>query len=46
MKKSILNYNAPEVDICEVVAEYGFSNSLSQGAILPGFGSEEDDLIY
>ena len=42
MKKNILGYTAPEVEIFEVVAEQGYGNS----ALLPGFGSEEDDLIY
>ena len=49
MKKNILSYSAPEVNIYEVVAERGYSNSLvggGTGAILPGYGSEEDDLIY
>ena len=42
MKKNILSYSAPEVEIFEVVAERGYGDS----AILPGFGSESDDLIY
>ncbi len=42
MKKMILSYSAPEVEIFEVVAERGYGDS----AILPGFGSESDDLIY
>lgn len=42
MKKTFLSYSAPEIDIFEVVAEQGYGNS----AILPGFGVEEDDLIY
>ena len=42
MKKNILSYSAPEVEIFEVVAEKGYGDS----AILPGFGSESDDLIY
>ena len=42
MKKTVLSYSAPEIDIFEVVAEQGYGNS----AILPGFGVEEDDLIY
>ena len=42
MKKMILSYSAPEIDIFEVVAERGYGDS----AILPGFGSESDDLIY
>ena len=44
MKKNILSYSAPEVNIYEVVAERGYS--VSTGPTLPGFGSEEDDLIY
>jgi hypothetical protein len=44
MKKNILGYSAPEVNIYEVVAEKGYS--VSTGTTLPGFGSEEDDLIY
>ena len=35
-------YLKPEIDIFEVVAEKGYGDS----AILPGFGSESDDLIY
>ena len=42
MKKTFLSYSAPEVEIFEVVAERGYGDS----AILPGFGSESDDLIY
>ena len=44
MKKNILGYSAPEVNIYKVVAEQGYS--VSTGTTLPGFGSEEDDLIY
>ena len=44
MKKNILGYTAPEVNIYEVVAERGYS--VSTGTPLPGFGSEEDGLIY
>ena len=50
MKKNILSYSAPEIDIFEVVAERGYSVSEPVpggiGSMLPGFGSEEDDLIY
>ena len=50
MKKNILGYTAPEVEICDVVAErgYGVTEPLpgGTGATLPGFGSEEDNLIY
>jgi hypothetical protein len=44
MKKTVLSYSAPEIDIVEVVAEQGYS--VSSGTTLPGFGSEEGDLIY
>ena len=50
MKKNILGYTAPEVNIYEVVAERGYSVSEpvpgGMGTTLPGFGSEEDTLIY
>ncbi len=51
MKRNILSYTAPEVQIFEVVAERGYSVSEpipggGFGTNLPGFGSEEDDLIY
>ena len=50
MKKNILGYTAPEVNIFEVVAERGYNVSEPVsggiGSMLPGFGSEEDDLIY
>ena len=52
MKRNILSYTAPEVNIYEVVAERGYGNSIGgdiiggPGATLPGFGSEEEDLIY
>ena len=50
MKKTILGYTAPEFEIFEVVAEKGYSVSEPVpggiGSTLPGFGSEEDDLIY
>ena len=42
MKKNILSYSAPEVDIFEVAVEGGYGNS----TLLPGFGSEEDELTY
>ena len=42
MKKTILSYSAPEVNIFEVVAERGYGDSV----ILPGFGSEDDELVY
>ena len=50
MKKNILSYSAPEIDIFEVVAEKGYSVSEPVpggiGSMLPGFGSEEDELVY
>ena len=51
MKKTILSYSAPMVNMFEVVAERGYSVSeplpgSGLGPVLPGFGSEEDDLIY
>ncbi len=50
MKKTVLSYSAPAIDIFEVVAERGYSVSEpvpgGVGSMLPGFGSEEDDLIY
>ena len=51
MKRNILGYTAPEVNIFEVVAERGYNVSEpipggGFGTNLPGFGSEEDDLIY
>ena len=42
MKKNILSYSAPKVDIFEVAVEGGYGNS----TLLPGFGSEEDELTY
>ena len=51
MKRNILGYTAPQIDIFEVVAERGYNVSEpipggGFGTNLPGFGSEEDDLIY
>ena len=50
MKKNILGYTTPMVNIFEVVAERGYSVSEplpgGTGATLPGFGSEEDSLVY
>ena len=50
MKKTILGYTAPEIEIFEVVAEKGYSVSEPVpggiGSTLPGFGSEEDELVY
>jgi hypothetical protein len=46
----ILSYSAPEVNMFEVVAEKGYSVSEPVpggiGSTLPGFGSEEDNLVY
>ena len=44
MKKTVLSYSAPQIDIFEVVAERGYS--VSTGTTLPGFGWEEDELVY
>ena len=51
MKKIILSYSAPEVNIFEVVAERGYNVSEpiiggGAGATLPGFGSEGDEFVY
>ena len=51
MKKNILGYTAPELNIFEVVAERGYNTSEpiiggGTSTTLPGFGSESDDLIY
>ena len=50
MKQTVLSYSAPEIDIFEVVAERGYSVSElvpgGVGSTLPGFGSEEDELVY
>ena len=50
MEREILSYSAPEIDIFEVVAEHGYSVSEpvpgGVGSTLPGFGTEEDDLVY
>ena len=50
MKKNILGYSAPEMNVYEVVAERGYSVSEpvpgGMGTTLPGFGSEEDTLVY
>ena len=42
MKKIFLSYSAPKVEIYEVVAERGYGDS----ALLPSFGSEQDEFIY
>ena len=51
MKRNILSYTAPEVNIFEVVAERGYNVSEpiiggGTSTTLPGFGSESDELIY
>ena len=51
MKRNILSYTAPEVNVHEVVAERGYNVSEpiiggGTSTTLPGFGSESDDLIY
>ena len=42
MKKNVLSYTAPKFEIFEVAVEGGYGNS----TLLPGFGSEEDELTY
>ena len=42
MKRNMLSYSAPEVNVFEVVAERGYGDSI----LLPGFGSENDELVY
>ena len=42
MKKNILGYTAPEVEIFEVAAECGYQAS----SLLPGYGSEEDEFYF
>ena len=51
MKKTVLSYTAPEINIHTVVAERGYNVSEpiiggGTGTTLPGFGSEDDSLIY
>ena len=41
-KNSVLSYSAPEVNVIEVVAEKGYGDSI----MLPGFGSESDEITY
>ena len=36
------NYLKPEFEIYEVVAERGYGDSV----LLPGFGSDSDELVY
>ena len=42
MKQIFLSYSAPEVEIYEVAAERGYGDSV----LLPGFGTEDDELTY
>ncbi len=42
MKRNMLSYSAPDVNVIEVVAERGYGDSV----LLPGFGSENDELVY
>jgi len=42
MKKTVMSYSAPEIDIYEVAAEGGYGTS----SLLPSFTTEEDDLVY
>ncbi len=51
MKRNILSYSAPMMNVFEIVAERGYSASagdiFDQGTTLPGFGSEDGgELIY
>ena len=51
MKKTVLSYSAPAMNIYEVVAERGYNVSEpiiggGTSTTLPGFGSEDDTLIY
>ena len=51
MKRNILSYSAPEINIYEVVAERGYNVSEpiiggGTSTTLPGYGSENDELIY
>ena len=51
MKKTVLSYSAPAMNIYEVVAERGYNVSEpiiggGTSTTLPGFGSESDELIY
>ena len=36
------NYLRPELEIFEIVAERGYGDSVG----LPGFGTEQDELVY
>ena len=51
MKRNILSYTAPELNIFEIVAERGYNTSEpiiggGTSTTLPGFGSESDDFVY
>ena len=51
MKKTVLSYSAPTMNIYEVVAERGYNVSEpiiggGTSTTLPGFGSESDELVY
>ena len=41
-KQRTMKYTAPEFGVFEVAVEGGYGNS----TLLPGFGSEEDELTY
>ena len=42
MKRDMLSYSAPEIESMDVVAERGYGDSIG----LPGFGTEQDELVY
>lgn len=42
MKRDMLSYSAPKIEIMDVVAERGYGDSIG----LPGFGTEQDELVY
>ncbi len=42
MKKIVLSYSAPEIEIYEVAAECGYATS----SLLPEFGTEQDEFYY
>ena len=42
MKKTVLSYSAPEMNVFEVAAERGYGES----AMLPNFGSEQDEFVF
>ena len=46
MKKIMLSYIAPDINIYKVVAERGYQASVEgPGFNLPGYGTETDELI-